>query len=320
MTKDFKYYIILFTLTLCFGALIPSCSDDETEVPAPTPTPEVGPQLVLSKTDYVVSSAGEEIAIELKSNSEYRYELPEVDWIKENESRAMATYTHHLEVLPNESYDNRTARIKFVNKANGKEEYVTITQMKVNAIIVAQDNYHIGSEADTWELVANTNVEFKVVSSADWLKTTIVNSRGLIERKLSISAEANVSTDAREATLTLTGEGVEQTIQVLQSGKTNRIKLVITHNEETLVTPTFTHYSENVFGTTDWGDGTIEPFDKERTYEFKKEGPKTTTFDVYGAESFSIGSLNSISSLVIYVDKDKNSSVEDVEIDQKEWD
>ena len=276
------------------------------------------PQLVLSKTDYVVSSAGDEICIELKSNSEYIYELPEVDWIKENESRAMSTYTHYIEVLPNESYDNRTAQIKFVNQENGKEEYVTIKQMKVNAIIIAQDIYRINSEANNWELVSNANVEFEAISSAEWLKVTPVDSRGLVEKKLNLSAEANISTDVREATVTLNGEGLEQTIHVIQSGKTDRIKLVVKHEEETFMTPTIT--GKDIFGTTDWGDGTVEQFVHERTYKYKKEGQKTTTFDVYGAEYFLIGPLKSISSLVIYVDKDKNSSVEDVEIDQKEWD
>ena len=277
------------------------------------------PQLILSKSDYVVSCAGDEICIELKSNSEYIYELPEVDWIKESESRAMSTYTHYIEVLPNESYDNRTAQIKFVNIENGEEEYVTIEQMKVNAIVIAQENYRISSEANYWELAVNTNVEFEAMSSADWLKIDETNSRGLVEKKLYLSAEANVSVDSREATVTLNGEeGLVQTIHIVQMGKTNRIKLVVKHEETTMMAPYV--YSQNIFGTTDWGDGTIENFTHQGTHTYKSTGPKTTTFDIYGADALAITELNSISSLVIYVDKDKNSSVEDVEIDQKEWD
>ena len=276
------------------------------------------PQLILSQTDYMVSSSGETICVQLRSNSEYSYELSDVDWIKESESRAMSSYTHYFEVLPNETYDKREAQIKFVNKENGDEQFVSIKQVQLNAIVVAQDKYRINSEAKSWDLTINTNVEFEAVSSASWLKVNRENSRGLVEEKISISAEANISTSAREATITLTGEGLVQTIHVVQIGKTDRIKLVIQHEEKTLLTPAME--GENAFGTTDWGDGNNENYARGRAYTYQTEGRKKATFDVYGAKSFTIDKIGSISSLTIYVDKGKSGSVEDVEIDQKEWD
>ena len=317
--KKYISYLSMYMMIgwLCIMAI--SCSDSENEVPAPAPKPEsIEPQLILSQTDYMVSSAGDTICVQLRSNSEYSYELPDVDWIKESESRAMSSYTHYFEVLPNETYDNREAQIKFVNKENGDEQFVSIKQVQLNAIVVAQDKYRINSEAKSWDLTINTNVEFEAVSSASWLKVNRENSRGLVEEKISISAEANISTSAREATITLTGEGLVQTIHVVQIGKTDRIKLVIQHEEKTLLTPAME--GENAFGTTDWGDGNNENYARGRAYTYQSEGRKKATFDVYGAKSFTIDKIGSISSLTIYVDKGKSGSVEDVEIDQKEWD
>lgn len=276
------------------------------------------PVFALSQTDFTIPSAGDTIQVEVTDNTGYEYQLPNVDWIKEIESRALAKHVHSFVILPNDSYDNREAEIKFVDKTDNREWYVNIKQMKTNAIVVAQDKYRIHSEAKNWDLTINTNVEFEAVSSADWLKVTPVNSRGLVEKKLSLSAEANISADAREATVTLTGEGLVQTIHVVQIGKTDRIKLVVKHEEETFVTPTME--GENAFGTTDWGDGTIENYANGRAYTYKEGGQKQATFDVYGVKTFTIDKLGSISSLTIYIDKGKNSSVEDVEIDRKEWD
>jgi len=275
--------------------------------------------LSVSQVEFIIPSIGDTIQVEVTNNGEYEYQISDVEWIKEElNGRNLTKNVHTFVILPNESYDDRNGKIKFISKIGNKELFVVVKQMKVNAIVVAQDKYRINSEANNWELLVNTNVEFDAVSSADWLKIDQTNSRGLVEKKLNISAEANASTSSREATITLSGEGQVQIVHVVQTGKTNRIKLVVEHEETMLYTPFM--YGENVFGTTDWGDGTIEKFTNSRSYTYNTEGTKTATFDVYGAEYLQIGPLNSISSLVIYVDKDKNSSVEDMEIDKKEWD
>lgn len=315
MKTTFRYDRCIFMMICLFCLFNSSCSDNVEEEIKPNKSE---PQLTLSQTEYTVRSAGETICVELMSNSDYSYELPDVDWIIENESRAMSNYTHYFEVLPNETYENREAQIKFINRGNGDEQYVNIKQMQFNAIVVAQDKYRINSEAKSWDLIINTNMEFEAVSSDDWLKVNHADSRGLEEEKLSISAEANISANAREATITLTGEDLVQTIHVVQIGKTDRIKLVVQHEEMTFLTPAIG--GDNTFGTTDWGDGTNESYASGRAYTYQTEGQKKAIFDIYGAKSFTIDKLGSISSLTIYVDKGKSGSVEDVEIDKKEWD
>lgn len=271
------------------------------------------PQLILSATEYTIPSTGDTICIELQSNSEYSYELPELDWIKEPQSRAMSTYTHYFIIQPNESYDPRSVEIKFLNKQNNEEFLVTITQMPIYAIIVAQDKYQFDSEAHELELAINTNVEFESSSSADWLKASTSQSQGLQERKLYMSITANNNPEVREATLTLKGKGLIQTIQVIQAGSTDRIKLAITHEENTLTTPTIAP-EINTFGTIDWGDGTKEDYMKGSTHTYRQEGQKNATFDVYGARSFTIDTLGTISALTIYINKNKESSEENTEI------
>lgn len=312
MRKKLQYHIGTYIMVTLFGVLMLSCSDGG----ADNLVPELKPVFALSQTEFTIPSAGDTIHVEVTENMEYEYQLPEVDWLKELESRVK--HTHSFIILPNDSCDDREAKIRFVNKADGKELFVVVRQMKTNAIVVAQDKYRINSEAKDWDLQVNTNIEFEAESSADWLKVNQTNSRGLVEKKLTLSAEANISANAREATITLTGEGLEQTIHVVQIGKTDRIKLVIEHEENSFMTPVIE--GENAFGTTDWGDGTKEDYTHGRSYTYNNQGKKQATFDIYGATSFTIDKLGSISSLTIYIDKGKNSSVEDMEIDKKEWD
>ena len=43
-----------------------------------------GPALVLSQSEYIVSSAGETIQVELRSNTAYEIEMPGVDWLRKS--------------------------------------------------------------------------------------------------------------------------------------------------------------------------------------------------------------------------------------------
>lgn len=86
-----------------------------------------GPAIVLSQKEYTVSSVGEIITVELKSNTAYKVMMPDVNWVNEVDTRAFSAYTHYYRVAPNDTYDTRTAEIVFVDEVNGLKEAVTIT-------------------------------------------------------------------------------------------------------------------------------------------------------------------------------------------------
>ena len=87
------------------------------------------PSIVISQNEYVVSSDGETIAIDVTSNVDVTVELPsDVDWISESTTRATSTNTYCFDIQPNLEYEQRTAEIKFTNNENGLSEMVTLTQ------------------------------------------------------------------------------------------------------------------------------------------------------------------------------------------------
>ena len=177
-----------------------------------------GPALVLSQSEYIVSSAGETIQVELRSNTAYEIEMPGVDWLRKNSSRSLSTYTHYFIVDPNETYDARSAVIRFIDRENGIEQTVTVTQMQRDAIVVAQNVYPIGVEGGALNFAVQANVDFTVSTNADWI--TQVETRGLKELMLCFDVAPNEGEEMREAAITLESGSATQIIKVQQFGKT----------------------------------------------------------------------------------------------------
>lgn len=182
------------------------------------------PTLVLTQSEYMVGSDGETIKVELRSNSHYEIEMPNADWITENTARSISTYTHYFTIAPNETYDSRNAEINFIDKENGLKQTVSITQMQKDAIILAQDIYEMPAEGGALDFVVQTNIDFNVIISSEWITQTEGRSRGLVEKTLHFNIAANNEESSREATITIWKDQVNQTVTVKQAGKKEEIK------------------------------------------------------------------------------------------------
>lgn len=178
-----------------------------------------GPAIVVTQNEYAIASEGEEITVEVASNVDVEVQMPNVDWIKDNDSRAYSTHTYHYIVSANETYDNRQAVILFKNKENNLEESVTIIQAQKDAIVIAEKEYIVPYTGGNLDFKVSANVDFKVDVEGEWMKQ--VTSRGLTEKSLYFDVAENTSDDSREGKIILTGETVRQEIVVTQKGKTS---------------------------------------------------------------------------------------------------
>ena len=178
------------------------------------------PTIVLSQNEYTIASGGETIKVELKSNVNYDILMPNADWIKESSSRAMSASTYYFDIASNEEYDSRSAEILFINKENGVFDMVTINQLQKDAIIVAKNEYTLDAVGGDLKFEINTNVDFKVTTSVDWIKQN-VGSRGLETKPLSFTIDENTSDESREGLIIITSGDLKQEIKVLQKGASN---------------------------------------------------------------------------------------------------
>lgn len=176
------------------------------------------PAILLSQKEYTVPSDGETIQVELKSNTSYKVVMPDVPWITEASTRSFSAYTHYFTVAANEGYDARTAEIYFVDEENGLQEKVIVTQVQKDAIVLAEDEYTMDAAGGRLEFTVKANVDFKIDIDAGWIRQ-IVATRGLVEHALIFEVDGNNADESRKAIITLTADGCNQVITVVQRGK-----------------------------------------------------------------------------------------------------
>lgn len=178
-----------------------------------------GPMLVLSQWDYLVGSGGETIRVELRSNTDYEVQMPAVDWLTESTTRSISAYTHYFTVKPNDTYDNREAQIVFTSKEENISDTLTVTQLQLNALVLARDEYTVFGEADTLSFAILANVDIKAESDVDWI-TPLPATRALEEHTLDFRIDALPDSTERTGIITLTGgENIRHDIKVRQMYK-----------------------------------------------------------------------------------------------------
>lgn len=178
------------------------------------------PTIVISQNEYVVSSNGETISIDVSSNVDVSVEISsDVDWITENTTRATSTNTYRFDISPNEDYEQRSAEIMFTNKENNLSEVVKITQTQKNALVVAKDSYTADSEGDQIEIEVGHNIDFDVEISADWISKA--DTRAFVTDKLTFVIAENTDAENREGTIYFKSKNgtLTQTVKVYQSQK-----------------------------------------------------------------------------------------------------
>ncbi|MBQ9286962.1 MAG: BACON domain-containing protein, partial [Bacteroidaceae bacterium] len=175
------------------------------------------PSIVLTTKEFTVASSGETIKVELKSNTNYTIQMPNVKWITESSTRAMSSYTHYFKIEENTTYDSRSAEIIFKDESNGIEEKVTVNQLQKDAIVLAQSSYTIDYKATQLDFSVKSNVELEVSTSDSWIRQ--VSTRALTEKKLYFDIEENATETSRTGYIYITSGDLKQTITVNQKAQ-----------------------------------------------------------------------------------------------------
>ena len=183
------------------------------------------PTLVISQSEYAVTSAGETIVVEVASNVDVTVELPaDADWISESTTRSVSTNTFYFDIAANEEYDQRTAEIKFSNADKGLSEVVTIVQAQKDAIVIAEDSYSVSGQGDAIEIAVDHNVEFDIEIDVDWISQS--QTRALETSTLIFNVAQNETDAERSGTITFTSKDndeISQVITVKQETDTSKI-------------------------------------------------------------------------------------------------
>lgn len=128
--------------------------------------------LTLTKNEYNLNSTGQEIKIEISSNFDYDVEMPDVDWIKENKTRAVSSHTLNLLISENKNYDSRSAKIRIYDKNSSLSEIVTINQNAKETLIVDKKEFSFDENGGTFTVNVNSNLNYNVKCNSEWIGET----------------------------------------------------------------------------------------------------------------------------------------------------
>ena len=251
---------------------------------------------MLTQDEYTVGSEGGIVAVELRSNVPFQMRvLDDVAWLNEAVTRSFSTYTRRFEVAPNEDYDFRSARVAFFNEELGLADTVTITQVQKNAILVAQEEYTVDALGGTLDFSVNTNVDFQVSLSAEWIRQA-ASTRGLAEVPLRFVIDTNPGLEPREAVISFTAGELSQSVKIIQPGRQDKGCLRIVHTNRTFSIPSITGPYFN-YGHISWGDGQEEVYQEEAVHTYQTEGSHTVSVELLGAEEVSLPNLVGVTDL-----------------------
>lgn len=184
------------------------------------------PVFEITQKEFMVESCGKTIDIEIKSNIAYRIQLPEnTDWITQTPTRAATLNTEHFIIAANESHDNRKAEIVFFNTDYGIAERISVTQMQKDAIVLAKNEYIVGSKGGDFSLTVSTNVEITPTMSVDWITTP--TTRGLQDKVLKFNIGENETDQIRQGVITLSSGSLKQEVKITQEEKGNDRDILI---------------------------------------------------------------------------------------------
>ncbi len=176
-----------------------------------------GEILVLTQNEYTVPASGETIRLEIRSNTEYTVEMPDVNWIKQSTTRAVSVYTKHCEIIPNQTYGSRTAII--VVRTATKREEVVVTQLQKDAIILAESEYGFDLNGGTLAFDVQHNIDFDVAieeSAKNWI--TQITTRSLQTKTLNFQIAEHTGDDERSGQIILSKGELKQVVTVIQTG------------------------------------------------------------------------------------------------------
>ena len=211
-------------LVFCF-LLLAACSDENKESSSPTPEPDE-PSIVIPDTEDtapVLDQQGGTATVSFTAAADWTAEATAItralDWVSVQPTSGTAgDVTLTITTQPNDTYDERNAAI--VLTCAGERTTFTVSQKQKDALLLSSDKVELDAVGDdfTLTLQANVQVTYEIEPGTDWLKPADAATKGLTDLSFAFHADENTDDDPRQAVITLSGNGLTETVTVLQAG------------------------------------------------------------------------------------------------------
>lgn len=179
--------------------------------------------LTLTADKFEVPQEGGNIDVEVKSNIDFTYVIPEefASWIHASSRGSRALTSHHLSftIDASEEYEKREGQI--IIKSGNKEEVVKIYQGGGGLLTLTSNDISVGSEGGTAEIVVNSNFDFDIeMPNVDWLKKVDASmTRAISSHVVKFMVAENKGYDERSASVKIfdKNSNLSETVKITQS-------------------------------------------------------------------------------------------------------
>lgn len=179
--------------------------------------------LTLTADKFEVPQEGGNIDVEVKSNIDFTYVIPEefASWIHASSRGSRALTSHHLSfsISASEEYEKREGQI--IIKSGNKEEVVKIYQGGGGLLTLTPNDISVGSEGGTAEIVVNSNFDFDIeMPNVDWLKKVDASmTRAISSHIVKFMVAENKGYDERSASVKIfdKNSNLSETVKITQS-------------------------------------------------------------------------------------------------------
>ena len=178
------------------------------------------PNLSVSPESVSFSPEGSSQTISISANGAWKVSASD-SWLSVTPSSGAASdnpVTVTVNCSANTTYEDRSATLTI--KMEDLTRTVTVQQSANLGLILATKAYDLTSDAQSFDVEVQANVEYTVSVSDKWVKQT--GTKALISKTLTFSIEENTSYDGRNATITLKPQdssAAEQVVTVRQGQK-----------------------------------------------------------------------------------------------------
>ncbi len=180
-----------------------------------------GDALLLSQTEYEVSSEAQIINLNVRYNVEYDIEVDAAckDWVSIAETKALSTQGYTITVAANDTYESRKGKVTFKQRGGNMSSTITIKQAQNDALMVEKTQYELSPEAQQLNIKVKSNVQYDVqidAGSQSWI--SYIETKALTESTLCFSIALNDGDD-RTGKVMLTASGISTEITISQRGE-----------------------------------------------------------------------------------------------------
>lgn len=179
------------------------------------------PELTVSSpTSIDLSVDGSSGSITFTANRDWRVTSSD-SWVIVSPSSGEASdkpVTVSVRCDANTTYDDRTTTVTILME--DLSQTVTVRQPANLGVVLSKQVFDLQSDTKTIEVEVQSNVQYTVTTSVDWIKQA--GTKGLTSKTLSFNIEENKTYDPREGKITIKpqeGNAQEQVISVKQAQK-----------------------------------------------------------------------------------------------------